>query len=210
MHVNKVIAVSNYAFNKICSLYPKHINKFGICKLGVFDHGVNPKAKSKKFHIISCSLLTDIKRVEEIPIILKEIKHLVHWVHFGNGAYWEIVKDACKKLPPNITYELKGLTDNSSVINYYIENRVDLFIQLSKIEGGVPVSIQEAASFGIPILATNVGGIPEIVNSKTGWLIDENYDTNDTAKIINDIIAKPSLLLKKSRAIREHFFEHFN
>ena len=48
-----------------------------------------------------------------------------------------------------------------------------MFINLSSSEG-IPVSIMEAQSFGIPVIATNVGGSGEIVVSETGVLVDEN------------------------------------
>ena len=49
-------------------------------------------------------------------------------------------------------------------------NDFDLFVNMSLSEG-IPVSIMEAISFGIPIIATNVGGNAEIVNDETGVLI---------------------------------------
>ncbi len=52
---------------------------------------------------------------------------------------------------------------------FFKENSVDLFINASITEG-TPVSIMEAISCGIPIIATDVGGNPEIVSEKM-----ENY-----------------------------------
>lgn len=54
-------------------------------------------------------------------------------------------------------------------------NDFDLFVNMSLSEG-IPVSIMEAISFGIPIIATNVGGNAEIVNDETGVLIPVNID----------------------------------
>ena len=63
---------------------------------------------------------------------------------------------------------------------YYSANRVDLFISLSASEG-LPVSMMEAISFGIPILATGVGGVPEIVNTSTGRLVKADDSANSIA-----------------------------
>jgi len=46
---------------------------------------------------------------------------------------------------------------HNDVLNYYASNPVDVFINTSSSEG-LPVSIMEAMSFGIPVIATNVGG----------------------------------------------------
>ena len=56
------------------------------------------------------------------------------------------------------------------LVDWYRRNRVDLFISLSSSEG-LPVSMMEAISFGIPILATDVGGVSEIVKRATGRLV---------------------------------------
>lgn len=37
---------------------------------------------------------------------------------------------------------------------------------------GIPVSIMEAMSFGIPVIARNVGGMSEIVNEENGLLLE--------------------------------------
>lgn len=55
----------------------------------------------------------------------------------------------------------------------YSEHPVDVFINLSTNEG-VPVSIMEAISFDIPIVATDVGGTSEIVTDETGILVSSN------------------------------------
>ena len=55
---------------------------------------------------------------------------------------------------------------------------VDLFLTVSANEG-IPVSIMEAQSFGIPVIATDVGGISEIVNNVNGsYFLQIPYQLN--------------------------------
>lgn len=65
------------------------------------------------------------------------------------------------------------MLSHDQVMNYYKEHHFDVFINMSTNEG-VPVSIMEAASFGIPIIATNVGGTSEIVQPSVGMLLSSN------------------------------------
>ena len=52
---------------------------------------------------------------------------------------------------------------------------------------GIPVSIMEALSFGIPCIATDVGGTREIVVSgNNGWLLGEDYAVEAVAEIIRN------------------------
>ncbi|NCO54621.1 MAG: glycosyltransferase, partial [Bacteroidetes bacterium] len=67
---------------------------------------------------------------------------------------------------------------------------VDLFINVSESEG-IPVSIMEALSAGIPVIATNVGGTNEIVNNDVGFLIDKEFEINTAVNIINNYLNSP-------------------
>ena len=66
----------------------------------------------------------------------------------------------------------------------------------------------EAISFGIPIIATNVGGTNEIVNQTTGILIDKNFKPIQLAKIVDDF----SVHNKKysHEVIRNFWLENFH
>jgi len=73
-------------------------------------------------------------------------------------------------------------------MKYYENNGVDLFINLSDIEG-IPVSVMEAMSYGIPSIARDVGGISELViNGLNGILLPENTDANFISLKINNLI----------------------
>ncbi|NMC40567.1 MAG: glycosyltransferase, partial [Bacteroidales bacterium] len=61
------------------------------------------------------------------------------------------------------------------------------FINVSSSEG-VPVSVMEALSFGIPVIATDAGGTSEIVNNTNGRLIPVDFDPKDLAAIIENLV----------------------
>jgi glycosyltransferase involved in cell wall biosynthesis len=100
---------------------------------------------------------------------------------------------------------LAGHVDNSNVLNFYKENYVNLFINLSESEG-LPVSMMEAISYGIPIIACKVCGIPEIViNEKTGLLLDVNEDVG----VISKKIEQALFFNFNRKAIVDFFYQHF-
>ena len=76
---------------------------------------------------------------------------------------------------------------NSEIMKWYINEIPSLFINLSSSEG-IPVSIMEAMSFGIPVIATDVGGTSEIVNNENGYLISENPSIEEVKSLICDYL----------------------
>ena len=155
--------------------------KIHLSYLGTRDHGIKRVSSSKPFRIVSCSFLSSVKRVNLIIDALSMFSiEDIEWIHFGDGQLTKEIKNhAIDKLEGKIHYIFKGYVPNREMINYYLKNDVHLFINTSESEG-LPVSIQEAISFGIPIIATNVGSTKEAVIDKyNGILLEKNFDTKD-------------------------------
>ena len=143
-----------------------------------------------QFLLVSCSNVIPLKRVELIVPALSEINDFqIHWVHFGDGPLLEEVIELARNiLHSNITYDFKGRVSNQQVLDWYAMNNPSAFINLSTTEG-VPVSIMEAMSFGIPVIATDVGGTSEIVDSENGVLIIQNPSSIEIKTAIEGIRA---------------------
>lgn len=180
----KIICASKDGYNYIKrkNIFPEKIH---LSHLGVFDNGINP-FDSRTFTMISCSNIISLKRVHLIPEVLKYINTELKWIHFGDGDLIEEVKRKVSHLSSNIRVEIRGQVSNESLLEFYKSTPVNLFIHLSETEGGVPVALQEAASFGIPLLGTEAGGIPEIVNDRTGMLVSLKIHPGEIASLIND------------------------
>ena len=188
----KILAISDYASNYLKNMFPQYAYKIHTSKLGVEDIGYNPIAEGNPYTIVSCSSLTWYKRPLKLVELISELKVPIKWVHFGDGDMKDQFLDKTKELPDNIEFIWKGQVSNSVVTQFYKENNVDLLVNVSSFEG-IPVSLMEAISFGIPIVGCNVCGQPEIVNNQTGLLLDSNFESSNTADKIQ------VFLLEKSR-----------
>lgn len=162
-------------------------DSYQVCYLGVPDHGQNPTAaENAPMELFSCSNVIPLKRVELLVQAISLLDFPVHWYHAGDGESYEKVMALCHKLldnKRNITWEMPGAIPNTEVVKYYQQHHVDLFLSSSETEG-LPVSIMEAYSYGVPVAATAVGGIPEMVNSGTGYLMSEGPVPQEIADII--------------------------
>jgi glycosyltransferase involved in cell wall biosynthesis len=127
------------------------------------------------------------------------------WIHFGDGkarATLQVRLD--KEFPPNATGKLPGFVSNPEILQYYRATPVDVFVNLSTTEGGAPVSIMEAIACGIPIVATRVGGNPEIVSERNGILLNPDPTPEQVARALLTIWGDPEtawLMRVESRRI---------
>lgn len=185
--LNSLYSCSEEGKKYLQEKYSKYINKIKSSYLGTVNKNELNLDKSENI-IVSCSYLVKVKRVELIIEALSKIKNSnVVWYHLGGGILEDKIKNLAKEKLKNITYSFVGHIKNKEVIKFYKENKIKVLINLSSSEG-VPVSMMEAQSFGIPIIATDVGGVSEIVNERTGILLSTNPKIEEIVEAIEKII----------------------
>lgn len=209
-NVSKIFAVSKDGHAYLQESYPNHKNKFYLNHLSIFDHGIGPFDSTAVFTIVSCSNLNLLKRVHLIAELLNKISFKVKWVHFGEGTEKDRILNIVKKMSTNITVELKGSVANSEIIEYYQNNSVNAFIHLSETEGGVPLALQEAASFGIPLIGTVAGGAAEIVNEKTGIPLSVNFNADYLVEILNNFKQSNKNSIEFRKGVRAFWVNSFS
>lgn len=146
--------------------------------------------------LISCSSLISLKRVSLIldALTLLPSEHLVDWHMLGDGELRADLEKQARELQalhPNIRCTFHGHVPNPRLAEVYREAGAQLFITVSETEG-LPVSIMEAYSMGIPVVATAVGGIPEMLeDGQSGFLLPANPSAAEVATMLERYIALP-------------------
>ncbi len=189
-NLDYTVMIANNGIDYLSEKYPAHISKVVLSRLGTIDYGLGPVPKpNAPIRIVSCSGIIDLKRVDLIVKALSQIKDVnVVWDHFGDGPKRSVVEALAKKeLGSNIQYQFHGIIDNASLMEIYTKIPYHVFLNVSTSEG-VPVSIMEALSFGIPTIATNVGGTKEIVfDKRNGFLLPVDFELTQLLDYIMDI-----------------------
>lgn len=170
--LDRVFPISAHGLDYLARKHPAARPRLTVSRLGVAASSVDrPSNGGDQRVVVSCASLHPSKRVERIPSVLAAIGLPLSWVHFGDGPGRDEVERAARLLPQHVSWRLAGHVDHAELLEFYRHHRVDLFLSLSEKEG-LPVSMMEAISVGVPVLAVGVDGVPEIVTARTGRLVD--------------------------------------
>lgn len=121
------------------------------------------------------------KRVDRLVYMLKLLDIPVKLKIVGDGESRDSLEKMALELNiRNISFE--GEKNRKELFKYYHES--DVFIISSDIEG-MPLVVLEAMASGLPVVASNVVGLNELVNG-TGILVD-NPSAENFSKALKDI-----------------------
>jgi len=175
--LDAVFTVSDHGGRYLRARHPDAEVAIEVERLGVADPGrLSTSSPDLRLRVVSCSNLFAVKRVQ---LIVEALAHAaaaapdleIEWHHFGDGYEQdEVCRRARERLAERVIWRMHGRVPNERVLHWYGSHPVDVFVNVSESEG-VPVSVMEAMSFGVPIVATAVGGTPEIVTPENGVLL---------------------------------------
>jgi glycosyltransferase involved in cell wall biosynthesis len=73
----------------------------------------------------------------------------------------------------------------------------DIYLHTNQVDN-MPVSVVEAAAFGLPIVATKVGGIPFLLKHEATALLVADGNAQDMAKAVTRLVTEPDLAVRLS------------
>jgi glycosyltransferase involved in cell wall biosynthesis len=162
---------SNAGVEHLRELYPNAKAEIRLVRCGTINrNGRSPESSDSVLRVVSCSYLVPVKRVHLMIEALEFVDFPIVWRHLGGGALMDTLTELVRAKGLEDKFLFEGNRDSGEVLNYLTNNRFDLFVNTSASEG-VPFSIMEALSVGIPVMATDVGGTGEIVHEGVGALL---------------------------------------
>ena len=179
------VSKSEREFAKSIGLYKD--NKFSIINNGIENYdSINKNISEsnnvlfKRIDIISICRFVEQKNIPEIIEIAKLMKDL-RFLIIGDGPLFKEIL-YLKKLY-NLENVILGGAKNE-IFSYLI--KADIFLSTSLYEG-LPISILEAMSIGLPIVASKVeGNVDTIIHGKNGYLYDLG-DVSSASKFIRKL-----------------------
>lgn len=191
-----IIAISENQKKELCETYKiSSCQKIHLIELGYnllpFQENVTEKRQAfrKEYglqeHQIAIGIIGRLVPIKNLPLFIDAF-HKVHTIHgdktrafiIGDGEQMAELQEYCKKLRLTIsTPEHKN--DRAALVFTSWIHEIDLamsgidILAISSLNEGTPASVIEAQAAGKPVVATNVGGISNIVKEgETAYLVD--------------------------------------
>jgi O-antigen biosynthesis protein len=123
----------------------------------------------------------------------------------GGGPLDQDVKAAAARLPAGINLKLFGIVDNAA--EFY--RLIDVLVATSRNEGR-PLAIMESCAMAKPVIATSVGGVPEIVSDGVNGFLCRKDDMGAIAERLSWFASHPHELASMGQRARDIAVSEFD
>ena len=179
---DRVIAVSRKTMEYVLKL-GADVSKTSVIYNGVdtnFFHPMNKEESRDKLGLPkNKTLILTIRRlvykngldtlIESASLLKQDYPHLL-FIVIGEGPSRKLIEKRVRELRIDDNIRLTGFVPEKLLPLYY--NAADYFVIPSSSGEGLPLVLLEAMACGLPVIATTVGGIPEIIKDmKNGVLV---------------------------------------
>jgi glycosyltransferase involved in cell wall biosynthesis len=132
----------------------------------------------------------------------------------GDGPLKNELEGLIKKRGLTAHVNLYGMIPHDQLMHMYEKKEVDIVIlpSINTEKGefeGIPVALMEAMAFGIPVISTDTGGVPELLGDGSGIMVKEK-DSEAIADSIEKLMNDPTYYNLMSNKGREKIEQDFN
>ena len=216
-----VRVISKNGYDEVLKIIgEEYKNKCFILHIGVDIPKFTNECKKKdkdSFIIATPANLVEVKGhkylIEAIGI-LKQKGYNIKYYLFGDGPLRKDLEKTVDELNLENIIIFKGAIPHNQLLELYANNEVDCVILPSIVTDkgeheGIPVSLMEAMAFKIPVISTNTGGIPELLDNDAGIIVEQK-NPNKLAEAIETLIKDERLRRKLGESGYRKVIEEFS
>jgi glycosyltransferase involved in cell wall biosynthesis len=220
---NKIIAVSEYTKRELLKYYKLDENKIRVIHNGVDVNKFKPtndklKAKAELGFNLQDKAILYVGRlyarkglftlIESMPPVIRKFKN-AKFIISGKGLSDELGKLAkhAAKL---------GVKDKIVFAGYFPDKKLPKLYQAADVFAfstfyeNLPFAVLEAMSTGLPVVTTNVGGIPEMIeDGKNGFLV-QPFNSQELADRVLYFLEHPAASSEMALLARKTIEERFD
>ncbi|MCM1520999.1 MAG: glycosyltransferase [Lachnoclostridium sp.] len=218
-HLDFLMPISRNGHDYLCTRFPER--KAGIVhsplgSIRLFEpHPERKQYSPKHLTFVTVARLDPIKRLDLIMELLHSMSlrlpgTKITWTLIGDGHCMEQLQQKGRQLmTADFTVEMKGMMENEDIQRYYATGAPDWFILMSSSEG-VPVSMGEAMSYGIPVITTDVGEVKELADDTCAILLPRDATVKEYTDMILQAITSVDIQPVMSAAAMKKWDTTFN
>ena len=194
-----ILANSSYTARIISSQYHLEIDQVHIChksiELNQYTHANVLHQRSTPHPPKILFVGGNMQRkglptlIKAAPLILKELPEAEFWVA-GKDQAESKMKTLCERAGVTNNFHFSGWQSQSELVNLY--SQADVFT-IPSITEAFGVVFLEAMATGVPVIGTEVGGIPEIIQHKENGLLVPPDEPITLAEAIINILQDQAL-----------------
>lgn len=173
----------------------------------ITEFKINNNIDLNKKTIAYIGRLAPEKRIDGYLTCCKELIEKGHDLNFlivGSGDEESKLKELSKEMDIYDKMNFIGFINPIDIVY----SSIDMLLLTSDTEG-TPRCVLEAMSAGIPVVATNVGGLHEIIDGNNGCLVDKG-DYIIMAQQVDNLIRNEDKMMKYSQKAKETINKHFS
>ncbi|MGE7625060.1 glycosyltransferase family 4 protein [Viridibacillus sp. NPDC096237] len=206
LKTTKIITVSNYDYS--LATEKKVVKKNNMTTIHNGIHSSNSRQNLSQNRVPKIIMVARFEQPKRQDLLIEVLSTMTEkeWqlVFIGDGSQMEAAK--ALSLQHHIADRVKFLGSRDDIEEQL--QQADLFVLLSDFEG-LPISILEAMRAQLPIIASNVGGVPElIIDDETGYVV--NHDLESIKGCLNQLLENHSLRLRLGYLAHRYFEENFS
>lgn len=205
-----VCCVSNFTRAQAAIFAPDHVDRFHVVHCGI-----EPRRLTRKKHTgtgVRMIFVGRIIRAKGIEVLLEAMDRLrtdhpeLSLTVVGDGPDRERMEKVVADRGLGQAVHFVGSKSQDEVARTLAE--ADIFVLPSFAEG-VPVVLMEAMGAELPVIATYVGGMTELVDNEVSGLLVRPFDTEQLADAVRRLVEDPKLRQRLGRSGRRTVLEHF-
>ena len=203
-----VVTPSQHLKNFILNLGFK--NKIEIINNGVFIPEENTNIfTNDQINITIVSRLVSHKNIKKIIRAISDLNDpLIYLNIIGDGPELNQLQKISLESNNKDNIIFHGKLNRDDINHIFLKS--DIYIQASNYEG-LPHSLLEAMSYGIPVLCTPVGECKEILgNEDRGYILDLPVSKNNIKSKISEIVGEKNIANKKGERGKDFINEKYN
>ncbi|MCH2533954.1 MAG: glycosyltransferase [Bdellovibrionales bacterium] len=201
-----ICATSKSLAESVIKLNKDFANKIEIIPFGIDIHKFKKIKRKKIDQMFTIGTVKSLEKIYGIDILIDGFNEFLKKINrmqnkkstfklkiIGSGSLNNSLKKKCKKLKLESEIEFIEKVNHRQVPGML--NSIDIYVAMSR-EESFGVSVLEASACEIPVIVSEVGGLPEVVvNNKTGFII-KNEDAKSLADKIYHLYCSSKLRIE--------------